>query len=350
MAPAKLAIRNVGGHVEHERLRIDVGFPSERSIPDWERRHGAGEVPGRWPYGLDGLDAAAHVTPLRVDAPTVLQRAAGRLGLRPRAARGAVGLTWDENAAFRMASTRPHAQHVSGVIWLTDAAARGRDLGRMPAVLRELSALWVLSDAQIEPLRQVVPGVAVEYVRFGIDADFFSFQPYPAAPRVVSVGGDRDRDTDTLFRALARVHESRPDVELIVQTSSDLSPPAGVDTVRHLAHAKLRDLYSSASVVAIATRDNLHVSGMTVSLEAMATGRPVAITRSPGMEDYVADGRTGLLSAPGDEEMLADHILALLSDEDSAAAMGAAGRAEVESRFTSGEMTRALLELARRHV
>ncbi|MDN3497566.1 glycosyltransferase, partial [Planococcus sp. APC 4015] len=267
------------------------------------------------------------------------------LPLPRRAEAGAVGVTWDENAALRMATTRPHSRHVSGVIWLTDAAARGRDLGRMPAVLAGLDALWVLSDAQLAPLRDVVPGVPVHYVRFGIDPRFFAVRPSPTAPRVVSVGGDRDRDAQTLFAALAIVHAQRPDAELVVQTASDLTPPPGIRTIRHLPHTELRDLYASASVVAIATRENLHVSGMTVSLEAMATGRPVAITRTPGMDDYVADGETGLLSAPADPEALAANVLALLDDPARAEAMGAAGRRSVEERFTSELMSRAIFDI-----
>lgn len=326
-------------------MRIEVGFPAERSIADWQRRHDAGEVPGRWPYGLDGLSAWADVSAIDLPAPSRLDRARARLPLPRRTDTAAVGVTWDENAALRMATTRPHARHATGVIWLTDAAARGRDLGRMPSALARLDALWVLSDAQLQPLRDLVPGVPVHYVRFGIDASFFRPQPAPAAPRVVSVGGDRDRDAETLFAALSLVHDARPDAELVVQTASDLTPPSGVRTIRHLPHTELRELYASASVVAIATRENLHVSGMTVSLEAMATGRPVAITRTPGMDDYVADGETGLLSAPSDAAALAANVLQLLEDPARAAVMGAAGRRSVEERFTSELMSRSIFEI-----
>jgi glycosyltransferase involved in cell wall biosynthesis len=208
----------------------------------------------------------------------------------------------------------------------------------------------VLSEAQLEPLRRLVPGVPVEYVRFGIDHEFFSLRPYPAVPRVVSVGGDRDRDAATLFRALQLVHESRPDAELVVQTASDLTPPTGVTTFRYLPHLALRELYASASVVAIATRPNLHVSGMTVSLEAMATGRPVVETRSPGMDDYVVDGEAGLLTEQSDAETLAARVLELLDDPARAAAMGAAGRRSVEQRFTSSLMSGAIFDVIRRHL
>lgn len=246
-----------------------------------------------------------------------------------------------------MATSYPYASHVSGVIWLTDAAARGRDLGRLPSVLANCSALWVLSDAQIDPLRQIVSGPPVKYVRFGIDHDFFTSQPTPAVARVVSVGGDRDRDAETLFRALAGVHAARPDVELVVQTTSDLTPPEGVQIIRHLPHAELRELYASASLVAIATRPNLHVSGMTVSLEAMATGRPVVATRTPGMDDYIDAGVTGLLSEPADAEGLTKNILALLDDPSRAAEMGTAGRRSVERQFSSALMARTIFEIIR---
>ncbi len=61
----------------------------------------------------------------------------------------------------------------------------------------------------------------------------------------MSVGGDRDRDTATLYAALEHVHGARPDVELVVQTASELDPPAGVTTVAHLPHVALRELYAN---------------------------------------------------------------------------------------------------------
>lgn len=314
--------------------RWDLGFPAETSIEQWERRHSAGDVPGRWPYGLDALSAFADVRPVPLPIPGPLTKARARVGIGPRLVRDALGLTWDENTAWRMSTAAPHATQASGVIWLTDTAARGGELGSLPRTLSRCAALWVLSEAQIAPLRAIVPGPQIGYVRFAIDHDFFIPRPLPETLRVVSVGGDRDRDADTLYRAFEIIHAAMPQVELVAQTSSSLAPPAGVTVIRHLPHVDLRDLYASATVVMIATRANLHVSGMTVSLEAMATGRPVTITRTPGMDDYVAHDRTGLLSAVGDPDALAAHTLELLRDPQRAEDMGAAGRRGVEARFT----------------
>ena len=98
----------------------------------------------------------------------------------------------------------------------------------------------------------------------------------------------------------------------------------------------------STSVVAVATRPNLHVSGMTVMLESMATARPVVLTATPGVDDYARDGATALLTAPGDARALADRVLGLLAAPHDAEALGRRARAAVEERYTSTHMVRGL--------
>jgi glycosyltransferase involved in cell wall biosynthesis len=333
---------------------IEVLFARERDVAGWAADHAAGRRPGAWPYGLEALresDQEARVGSvgepgrLQVLRDRVLpRRASSAVGASGVQGSGDVGVTWDENVARRMLLTRPHDRMYTGVIWVTDRVERGQDVGRMRDVLRRMSGLWVISRGQVEPLRRFVgeDGPPVGFFTFGVDADFFAARPWPERPMVLSVGGDRDRDPATLFAALARVHAERPDVELLVQTTSDAPPPEGVAVVPHVSHRELADLYARASVVAVATRDNLHASGMTVSLEAMATGRPVVMTDTPGIEDYVVHERTGLLAPVGDPEALAGHVLRLLRDEDEARRFGAAGRAAVEDRLTTRHLAASL--------
>jgi glycosyltransferase involved in cell wall biosynthesis len=112
-------------------------------------------------------------------------------------------------------------------------------------------------------------------------------------------------------------------------------------------NAAMRGLYRRASVVAIALRPNPQGSGLTVALEALASGRPVVATDNPGMDTYVEHGRTGLLVPPGDVDAMADAIGELLTDPVRAEEMGAAGRKEVEQRFTSAHMAADLRRIAR---
>lgn len=327
---------------------LDVCYPRERDVASWAQRHAAGEVPGRWPYGLDRLqDDGTAVRWTGLAAPG---RAAAALHRITSAVRrpggrgdGRIGLAWDENAAHRMTVAHPSPRMHAGAIWVTDAVARGQRDGATRTRVRALRAMdgvWCLSRAQLEPLADLLGAGAppVSFVRFGVDADFYRLRPYPDQPLVVSVGGDRDRDAATLFAALEQVLRAVPRARAVVQTTSELTPPAGVERVRHLPHRELRDLYARASVVAVATRPNLHVSGMTVSLEAMSTGRPVVVTGSPGMDDYVVDGEHGWVAPGGDAAALAERVVDLLRDPGRAAATGARGRRAVEEGLTDAHL------------
>jgi glycosyltransferase involved in cell wall biosynthesis len=161
----------------------------------------------------------------------------------------------------------------------------------------------------------------------------------------LSLGGDRDRDTATLFMALEQVASANPDVDVLVQTRSSLRPPKGVRLVKHMSHAEVRNAYAAASVVVVATRMNSHVSGMTVSLEAGASARPVVITKTPGIEDYVIDQVTGLLSPVGNPQSLARHVNALLQDEQRCSEMGIRARAYVAHRHSSKAMVESIGEM-----
>ncbi len=326
------------------RPGLDLVYAAERNPEAWEARHAAGEVPSRWPYGLDALSAFAETTVIPLAAPGRLTRALSRLPVsRPRSTAVAdrVALAWDENIARRMLSSKlPDARRFSGLIWLTDRPdPDSPEVARLTASLRALDGIFVLSSGQLDAVERLLPGgPPVTHVPFGVDHEFFSAAPYPERPLVLSVGGDRDRDPETLFTALEIVHASAPDVDLVVQTSSTATPPDGVTVLAKVTHRELRDLYARASLVAIATRPNLHVSGMTVSLEAMASGRPVVLTDSPGAADYVEDGVTGLLVPQRAPAELANAILGLLQAPHDAERLGVSARTTVEARFTTAQL------------
>lgn len=335
--------------------RVHVLYRAERDPARWQERHASGEVPGRWPYGLDalggcGLDVVAE----RVGRPGPLWSGLSRAmptRVRSILARQGVGLAWDEHVAQRMVVARPFRRMLSGVIWATDECRDAASKRRVRAVLAAMHGVWVISRAQVEPLRALVgpAGPPVEFFRFGVDAEFFPRRPYPERPLVLSVGGDRDRDPETLFGALALLRRARPQVEVVVQSASSATPPPGVVKVPQLTHRELRSLYARASVVAVATRPNLHVSGLTVSLEAMATGRPIVITESPGVDDYLHDGSTAMLVPPARAEALSEGIIRLLDDPAEAARMGDRGRAAIEHGLTTAHLARSLAGFIRDH-
>ncbi|MEW1976696.1 glycosyltransferase family 4 protein [Microbacterium profundi] len=313
-------------------------------IARWESAFKAGASPDRWPYGLDRTASSPFVQNLstRPTTPSSPTRLARTLISRraPKNVDSITTVTWDEWSAVQVLAENPSADVVSGVIWATDhpdSARRRVQQAVARRILPRARALWTLSRPQVNAVANLLGrnSPPISFVRFGIDSSFFSYTAYPEKPLILSLGGDRDRDTATLFGALSSVLRTRPDAQAIVQTRSDLPPPTGVQVVPHLSHVELRDLYRRASVVLVATRENLHVSGMTVSLEAMSTGRPVVMTTTPGIDDYIKDGVTGLLAPVGNVTALAEATVQLLEHIDRAKRMGEMARSHVEQRHTS---------------
>lgn len=69
-------------------------------------------------------------------------------------------------------------------------------------------------------------------------------------------------------------------------------------------------------------------------LEAMASGLPAVVTGVGGNAELVTHGRTGLVVPPADARAMAEALLQLAQAPDKAAAMGQAGRLDVERQFS----------------
>lgn len=334
-----------------------VYYPSQVDVDAWKVAYDEEAKPDAWPYGLNRLeDESTGVSHKSIHRQNSFVAAAASLLQKPRrTTRGVstpLSVTWDERTALDLYLAGEGGYFATGVIWATDqlrvpaAALRLRLLRR---VLRDAGAIWCLSTAQLPILdrwlgKRSRSGMA-EYLPFGIDTDFYSARSQESDDLIFSVGGDRDRDPETLFAALASTISARPGTRAVVQTTSTIKPPDGVSVVKHLAHAELREMYAKATVVAVATKPNLHVSGMTVSLEAAATGRPVVITKTPGMTDYVRDGLTGLLTPVGDASAMAASIISLLDQPGRATEIGQAARSHVARNHSSSIMAARLRDI-----
>ncbi|UWX79532.1 glycosyltransferase family 4 protein [Arthrobacter jinronghuae] len=263
-------------------------------------------------------------------------------------------MAWDEYSAVKMVAQYPAKAMFSGVIWATDTWLSKEQSLRSIAtmhVLPLLAGLWCLSRPQVDATRRITKGrVPIDFLPFGIDHEFFSYAEQPERARILSLGVDRDRDPETLFAALELVRQVNPKVEIMIQTDHKGALPAGVTRFERVPHAALRDLYRTASVVLVPTRPNMHASGMTVALEAAATGRPVVACSTPGMEDYVVHGETGLLVRPQDPEAMARATLEILSDKECAREFGIRAREHVEREHTTELMARELGQIIAKRV
>ena len=85
-------------------------------------------------------------------------------------------------------------------------------------------------------------------------------------------------------------------------------------------------------------------------LEAMASGLPVIATQVGGNAELVAAERTGAVVPAADVDAMAQALLRMAEAPERAAAMGAAGRLEVERRFSLQAMVAAYQGLYEREL
>ncbi|MFD2026432.1 glycosyltransferase family 4 protein [Promicromonospora aerolata] len=336
---------------------VDVGvvFPAGRGVARWAERDAESPVPGRWPYGLDGLvSPGLALTDREVRPASRLATQAYARGLPLPTFSGPrldVALTWEESLAVALRSQVRARRHACGVIWATDAVAAGAATPAMHAArtaLREMDALWTLARPQVERVQSWLGDghPPVHHLPFGVDTEFYAPSAYPRQPLVASIGGDRDRDPETLYAALELVLRARPDTRVVVGSKSPLPVPAGVERHEFIPHDEVRRLFGRASVVAVATRPNWHVSGMTVALEAGACARPVVTCATPGMDDYVVPSETGELVPPQDPEAMAAAVVGLLDDRARAERLGRSAREHVVANHSTSVMCAALRAIA----
>lgn len=84
--------------------------------------------------------------------------------------------------------------------------------------------------------------------------------------------------------------------------------------------------------------------GLTM-LEAMASAKPMVVTRAGGMPEIISDGVNGFVVPPRDFEELASRVSLLLEEEPLRERLGNTGRAMVEARFTQKHISNLLLNL-----
>jgi glycosyltransferase involved in cell wall biosynthesis len=95
-------------------------------------------------------------------------------------------------------------------------------------------------------------------------------------------------------------------------------------------------LLASAGLALVPMDDTLinRARGLAKLLELMAAGLPIVAAQVGQTAEYIEDGRSGLLVAPGDPAALARGALALLADPALRARLGQGARARVAQHYT----------------
>ena len=99
--------------------------------------------------------------------------------------------------------------------------------------------------------------------------------------------------------------------------------------VRRFSQYELRTLYALSSFVDMPLYNVNFQAGVTAILEAMARGKAVICSRTPGQSDIVVENLTGIYVTPQNPQALKEAILFLLNNPEKAEQMGKNGRLRV---------------------
>ncbi len=189
--------------------------------------------------------------------------------------------------------------------------------------------------------RWKVSPARVVFTPFMVDADFFAPDTVTpnltARPMICSVGLE-SRDYPTLIQAVRGL-----DIQVVIAAASPWARQSdstqGQDipenvTVQRFSQYELRQLYADSRFVVMPLLNVNYQAGITAILEAMAMGRAVICSRTPGQTDVVIDGETGMYVPPGDPDALRAAIMHLINHPDQAARMGQAGRRRIEQEMS----------------
>jgi sugar transferase (PEP-CTERM/EpsH1 system associated) len=227
----------------------------------------------------------------------------------------------------------------------------GRDHVSRPtlAALVRIATHWAdafvaVSDDAASVARDLegVPPAKLMVVHNGIDLDRFGADIRRATParRLITVGRlDPIKDQATMLRAVKLAAGRLPGIRLDIV--GDGPSRAGLEALCaelglvssvtfHGYRAEVAPLLAEADVFVLSSVSE----GVSIALlEAMASGLPAVATDVGGNREVIVNGVTGLLTAAGSAEALADAIVRVASDPPTLARMSAAARRRVEEEF-----------------
>ncbi|MHA7875715.1 glycosyltransferase [Roseivivax sp.] len=207
------------------------------------------------------------------------------------------------------------------------------------------SQLMCFTDPEDWPkLRIVHCGVIPEEYRGGA----FAGRNLLFVGRIVGLKGPR-----LLLEALARLSEAHPEARLTylgdgpdrAALEARVAALGLTDRVTFLGYQPPERVAEELARTDLLCLPSFAEGVPVVLMEAMAAERAVISTRIAGIPELIEDGVSGRLVPPGNLEALTEALGQMLSDPESARAMGRAARAKVEAEFDVRHSARQLSAL-----
>lgn len=183
--------------------------------------------------------------------------------------------------------------------------------------------------------------------KFGIDTKFWHpSQKIVSKKTILSVGSDPKRDYETLINAPQKYHTK-------ILTSLNIKIPSNCKHIEHLkgnffksliSNQKLRKLYNEAYIIVIPIKNVFQPSGYSVTLQALACGKPVILPYFRGLWDkeVFKDRNNCLFYIPEDKFDLASKINDLMGNAHLFEKLAINGRKTALKFFSLDRMSKNL--------
>ncbi len=177
---------------------------------------------------------------------------------------------------------------------------------------------------------------SVQVIRNGVP--FRAPRPPLKDPRLIVYAGQLiyEKGVDVLLKAFSEIAKQWPDAKLLIagvgpehpslqQLAKDLNlNDSQVTFLGQIPQKEIERLFEHAWIQVVPSRSKEAFGN--VAAEAMMRGTAVIASKTEGLQEYIHDGKTGILVPPGNSGALKETLLQILQDKGFAEALGQEGR------------------------
>ncbi len=177
--------------------------------------------------------------------------------------------------------------------------------------------IMVLSSAQVPHAEKFAPG-RVDMMKSGASDNSFYTPGHSSTDDYILSVGSENRDYATLVGAVSqtpyklKVLSSSPWSRKNVQTDTCAD---NIEFLPRVSFAELLGLYQNARMVVVPLNDVNYAAGLNGVLEAFCVQKPVVVSRSQGIIDYIEDEKNAIVVPCGDMHAMKDAICRVYEDD-----------------------------------
>ena len=223
--------------------------------------------------------------------------------------------------------------HIAFAFNFTDLP-QGRDKIRLSRWLQGIDAYVVFSrfEQAFYPEYFNLPENRVHYLPWtmespapGPDNPLKSTEPY-----LCSIGGE-GRD----YALLAQAMEALPHLKMVIiarpYSIAGISFPDNVEIFTNLPKDQTWRVAADSLGLVVPLKNDQTACGHITIVGSQLLGLPLLVTRSQGVEDYIADGQTGLLMQAGDKAGMIGQLRHLHDDREDVIKLGRAAQIKAQT-------------------